>query len=181
MNCFRIFGRAIGSLILFSGICYADMVNINLTAALLSGSPGSAVTFSGILLNTTGSTVFLNSAGINLAGAFTPADDDTGPFFANAPLSLGAGGSTAVIDLFTIDIPSPFIPGQYPGTFTILGGVDVTAQDILGSTGFTVQVTGGTVPEPSPRSLLVAACLMLVVARVITLRARPGRAPLLGL
>lgn len=171
MKSFRIFG----SLMLFSGICYADMVNINLASDLLSGSLGSDLTFSGALLNTTGSTVFLNSAGINLAGAFTPADEDTGPFFANAPLSLAAGGSTSVIDLFTIDIPSPFISGQYSGTFTILGGADGNAQDILGSTDFTVQVTGSTVPEPNPRSLLIAACLMLAVARIIALRARSDR------
>jgi hypothetical protein len=166
MNFFQKFGGATGSLMLLSGICYADMVNINLTVSLLSGSSGSAVTFDGTLLNTTGSIVFLNSAGINLAGAFTPPDEDTGPFFADAPVSLAAGASTSVIDLFSIDIPGPFMPGQYPDTFTILGGADVNAQDILGSTEFTVQVSGSTVPEPGFRSLLIVVCLMRCGSRI---------------
>jgi hypothetical protein len=58
--------------------------------------------------------------------------------------------------------------GPYVGVFEAIGGADggnTTAQDILGSVTFSVQVTGSTasVPEPSSWELLVcrhrAACL----------------------
>lgn len=153
--------------ILFSGICHADTISINLASTLLSGSPGSAITFSGNLSNSTGSTLFLNSAGINLAGPFSPTDEDTSPFFTNAPLFLAGADSTLIIDLFTIDIPNTSIVGPYSGTFSVLGGVDGNAQDTLGSANFTVQVSNGSsVPEPSSRSLLVAACLVMLVLSV---------------
>ena len=147
------------------GVCRADTVNIDLTSALLSGPPGTVLTFNGTLSNTSASTVFLNSAGINLSGAFTPADEDPTPFFVNAPISLDAGDSTSAIDLFTIDIPDPFTPGLYSGTFTILGGADGNAQDILGSADFTVQVTSAA-PEPSMYGLLLASCLALAVVQL---------------
>lgn len=152
--------------VLLSGICRADTIGVSLTSTVLSGSPGSALTFSGILANLTGSTVFLNSAGINLVGPFTPADQDTSPFFANAPLFLTGNGSTPVIDLFTINIPNPFAAGTYIGTFTVLGGADGDAQDVVGSVNFAVQA----VPEPAVDSLLIAALLMLLVFQVVRRR-----------
>jgi|SRR5579872_1791047 len=160
--------------ILFSGLCQADTISINLTSTFLSGSPGSTIPFGGILSNTTGSTLFLNSAGINLAGPFSPADEDTSPFFSNAPLFLAGGDSTLVIDLFAIHIPGPFIAGPYSGTFTVLGGVDGNAQDTLGSADFTVQVANvNSVPEPSSRSLLIAACLTLLAFRAARCLPKP--------
>jgi hypothetical protein len=157
-----------GALLALCGICRADTIGIALTSGLLSGPPGSALTFNGTLSNLTGSTVFLNSAGINLAGAFIPADEDTSPFFMNAPLSLAGNGATPSIDLFTIAIPSPFAFGAYAGTFTVLGGANANSQDTLGSASFTVQVgSAAAAPEPGTWSLFIAASFALLVFRAL--------------
>jgi len=166
-------GFLAGSFLVLCGICRADTIGITFTSSLLAGPPGSALTFNGTLSNLTASTVFLNSAGINLAGAFTPGDQDTSPFFINAPLSLTGNGATPAIDLFTIDIPSPFTTGSYAGTFTVLGGADANAQDTSGSANFTVQAGGAPVPEPGAGSLFIAASVVLFAFRLV--RGRKGR------
>lgn len=152
----------IGLLVLLAAMSHAATVNVNLDSAPLSGAPGTALTFTGTLMNTTSSTVFLNAAGINLAG-FSPLNEDTGPFFTNAPLFLAGGASTPTIGLFAINIPNPFAAGQYQGTFTVLGGADGNAQNTLGSSNFTVQVTNGpTVPEPGSEVLFTLGIAGLV-------------------
>jgi hypothetical protein len=66
-------------------------------------------------------------------------------------------------------------PGLYTGLFEAIGGADggnTTAQDILGSVTFSVQVTGSTesVPEPSSWELLVAAIALLAWRKSGTFR-----------
>ena len=158
----RTSGFLAGIVLWSAGICHADTIEITLTPTLLSGFPGSTITFSGTLCNTSASTLFLNSAGINLSDGFTPADLDTGPFFANAPASLAAGGSTPTIGLFAIDIPNPFAEGLYQGAFSVLGGVNANAQDTLGSADFRVQVAVTSVPEPSSSLALLVVGIALL-------------------
>ncbi len=153
-----------GLIVLITGLAQAATINISLNPAVLSGSSGTALTFLGTLANTANSTIFLNAAGINIAG-FAPINGDTGPFFANAPISLAGGASTSAIGLFTISIPNAFAAGPYQGTFTVLGGVDGNAQGNLGSANFTVQVGGApTVPEPGT-AILMALGAMVVFGR----------------
>ena len=140
------------SLLVAQSACKADTIGISLTQSSLPATAGSAVTFSGTLANSTAATVFLNSAGINLSGSFSPSDEDTTPFLVNAPFSLGPGGSTSSIGLFTIDVPRSIASGLYSGTFTVLGGTDENAQDVVGSADFTVQI-GSTSPVPEPGSI----------------------------
>jgi hypothetical protein len=150
-----------GLIILVAGVGQPASISINLNPAILSGSTGSALTFNGTLTNTATSTIFLNAAGINLAG-FSPINEDTGPFFANAPISLAGGASTASIGLFTINIPSLFAAGPYQGTFTVLGGTDGTMQSNLGTANFTVQVAAGpAIPEPCTTLLVAVGTLVL--------------------
>lgn len=120
---------------------------ITLTNATQSAAAGSTITFSGSVLNQYTQTVFLNGA------SATPDDPsltgDASPFLNNAPASLGVGMSyptTGAADLFTITIASGANPGAYQGTFSITGGVDGNANDLVGSTPFTVNVAA---PEPS--------------------------------
>lgn len=139
---------------------------ITLDTPTLSGSPGDFLQFFGTITNTTGATVFLNADNFNLTGFDPSALDDT-PFFINAPLSLAAFGSTADIELFDVTIPNPFAAGDYGGTFQILGGADGSAQDIVATAFFTVQVA---TPEPSSAALLSGALLFLLAAKRIHLR-----------
>jgi hypothetical protein len=168
-----------GLLMLLAGVAQPATININLNPALLSGSPGATLTFTGTLMNSTSSTVFLNGAGINLAG-FSPANEDTSLFFASAPLSLAGNASTSTIGLFAINVPSPFAAGPYQGTFTVLGGADGNAQDVLGSTAFTVQVSdaGTSMPEPCSTILIGSGGLLWFACRRVRrarTTSRPGR------
>jgi len=149
---------AVAAFLVSAGMCTADAITITLMPGTLTGTPGSVVTFGGTLANTTTSTVFLNSAGINLSGGFSPGDLDTSAFFVNAPLFLLASEVTLPIDLFTIKVPNPFADGSHQGAFMVLGGSDDLAQDIIGTASFTVEVSG--VPEPNSR-LLVGLTLVL--------------------
>jgi hypothetical protein len=153
--------------VLLCGMSRADSIFINLTFPLLAGTPGSQLTFNGTLENTTADTLFLNSAGIDLTGSFDPSDEDLSPFFINAPLFLVSGDATGPIDLFTINIPSGIAPSLYDGVFTVLGGADGSAQDILGTVNFTVEVdSGAVVPEPGSAALIGLAGVLLVAVRV---------------
>jgi hypothetical protein len=122
--------------------------------------PGDELQFFGTLTNTTSGTVYLNADNFNLATLPLSSFDDS-PFFANAPVSLDGGGTSGDIELFDLDIPAPFTPGKYDGSFQVLGGVDDNAQDVVGTVNFTVQVQGPTsaIPEPTSLPLLGAAFL----------------------
>lgn len=176
MNCSGMLKIGVLSFVLRCAICQASPITVDLTSTVLQSSGGSTVTFSGVLSNSASSAIFLNSAGINLAGPFNTADEDLAPFFTNAPLFLNASASIPVIDLFTPHLPSPFATGSYSGTFTILGGVDANAMDLVGSAGFAVQVVNATaVPEPAPGALIAFSGVVLLIARIVSLRKRsPG-------
>ena len=154
-------------------ICEASPITVDLTSTLLQGCEGSTVTFSGTLSNAASSVIFLNSAGLNLAGGFSAADEDLTPFFNDAPLFLSASASTPVIDLFTLQVPSLFATGSYSGTFTILGGADTNAMDVVGSAGFTIQVVNATgVPEPSSGALIAVTGVNMLLAAIVCRRSR---------
>jgi hypothetical protein len=150
----------------------ATILFISLDSSTLTGSVGDVLHFSGTIQNQTGATVFLNGDNFTLPG-FDPSAFDDGPFFANAPLSLDAGVTTADIGLFNVTIPSPHATGNFPGTFQILGGADSNAQGVVGTVDFTVQVQAQGVPEPSSSALLSSALLLLLVAKRII--PRPAR------
>ncbi len=157
---------AVVAFVLICGISRAASIQIDLTSPLVAGTPGSQITFNGTLMNTTLDTLFLNSAGVNLAGAFDASDLDVTPFLINAPLTLAAGDSMSAIDMFTITIPIGLAPGSYGGEFTVLGGADGSAQDILGTVDFTVEVQSGTaIPEPSTWLLCLGGLMAIARAR----------------
>jgi hypothetical protein len=99
--------------------------------------------FDGTLTNTGGATLYLNG---DLGNVNLPATLDDTPYFDNAPETLGAGDSWWG-ELFTVTTPGYNAEGSniYTGSFTITGGYDGNAQDILGTADFEIQQT----PEPS--------------------------------
>src|SRR5581483_10901591 len=149
------------TVILWLGPCClpasADLFSIVLQPVLLQGAPGAMVSFSGTLTNNTESDLYLNLDSLNLTGLDPSSIDDT-PWFLNTPSGfLDPNGTTGVIGLFNIAIPTPFLNGDYAGTFQILGGQTSDDQTLLGSANFTLEVLPGgspSVPEPSTFVLL---------------------------
>ena len=126
-----------------------------------TGNPGDTLMFNGVLSNTGLTTVFLNSVDLNLAGSsFSP--DFVDPFLNNVPFVLNPGTTTSDILLFNVLVNNPFtdLPGTFAGTYTLLGGPDSTAQEILGSVDFGITVPDA-VPEPSSFLLMFGALLLI--------------------
>jgi hypothetical protein len=98
--------------------------------------------------------VFLNGDSFNVSSPLVL--DDSG-FFNDFPLSQDPGNNFSGT-LFSIALPSNLAAGSYTGSFTILGGSDMFAQDTLGTVEWQVNVapTTSTVPEPESLMLLAA-------------------------
>jgi hypothetical protein len=114
--------------------------------------------FDGTLTNTGGATLWLNG---DTGYVDPPATLDDTPFYDNAPSFLDAGDSWWG-ELFTVTAP-PYGEGSnyYAGYFTIEGGGDVSAADILGTADFDIQQT----PEPSSLLLFGTGLLAFLVGR----------------
>jgi hypothetical protein len=115
------------------------------------------LTFQGTLTNNSGADIFINGAGITLAG-FGPADSDVTDFILNATGLLSNASSVGPTDFFTVTIPGQVAMGQYPGIFSIQGGPTLNDDTVLGTATFQANVN--TVPEPSSLSLMTAVLLV---------------------
>ncbi len=149
--------RALPLLALFSTCGFGGPLSISLNSSLLAAARGQTVTFSATVLNTSASTLFLNSDSLNITAPLT--GDDT-KFFLNFPLSLAAGQS-AIAPIFDITVPIAAPLGLYPGEFDILGGSTPNSLDTLATATFAVNV----VPEPATISTLLVGALALGVLR----------------
>ena len=151
-------------LIFLSLVCgaagWASTFSVDFDQVQLSGAPGDTLTFSGTLTNNTGATVYLNGAGLTLAG-FDPSDYDASDFLFNAPLTLDDGTTSADFNFFTVSIPNGFSAGQYLGTLDVQGGPGSTDDSLLGSGDFAVNVTDSSAPEPGSFGLLIIGLAML--------------------
>jgi len=139
-----------------------------------TGHPGDTLQFLGVISNTGSDSVFLNGDGLTLSGiSFTIADQ----FFTTVPLSLGGGSSSSDILLFDVTLSNPLLDpaGTYPGSYTLLGGVDGNAQDNLASANFDVTTADRTtVPEPSTMSLLGVALALSLIVKFLACRGNPS-------
>jgi len=140
-----------------------------------TGMPGQTLQFFGTLTNTTAAAVFLNSDDLNPTGlSFTSTD----LFFANVPLFLApsgqAGDSSGDIELFDLTLSAPLrdATATYLGSYTLLGGADSNAQDIVGSAGFSVTTV---TPEPSAVYLLITALSAVLIRAFWSARKRATR------
>lgn len=142
---------------------HADTIQINLTQSKVSAAPGSVVTFDASLTNLSSTdTMFLNADSWSTTSPFLSVDDT--PFFANAPLTLGPNASTGTFALFSVLIDPNTPLGTYDfNSFSILGGIDGSASDVLGSATFSVAVTSAHVPEPGALLLLLCSGVLVAV------------------
>jgi hypothetical protein len=102
----------------------------------------------------------LNDVDFNLAGtSFSSNAQDL--FFANVPLFLAPHSSSGDIELFDVTFLKPFTNpmGTYGGTYTLTGGLDGLADEVLAQASFSV----AAVPEPSSALLLFSGVAGLVV------------------
>lgn len=159
---------SVGFLMLIVCRANADLT-FTLTPSSMPASPGNIVTFSGLLQNNGVSAVFLNG---DVNPGITPlfSVDDT-KFFFNAPLSLAPGDSWNG-DLFDVTI-SPSAPaGDYSGDFTILGGADGSALDVIGNQTFTVTLPSAATPECGFPGMFASATSLFMLYRMRRLRSR---------
>jgi len=141
------YALALGMILGLPGMAYADLI-FTLDTPTQNVSPGGTLTFTGILTNSTGSTLFLNGDDFTLDGEGLALDDT--PFLLNAPASLDSGDSfTETILTVMADLTVPF--QQAVGAFHILGGATESDQSLLATKEFEVHV----VPEPGNGALLV--------------------------
>ena len=138
----------IAGLLLAVSAAKADTV-LTLDAPFQIGS-GPVFAFYGTITNTGVSTVYLNGDSFPVLDAALTYDDSD-YFDINAPLSLAPSGTSGDIELLTITVADGTPYGIYAGTYSIFGGADSNAQDVLASENFNIQVT----PEPSSLLLLV--------------------------
>ncbi len=144
---------AIAGLLLAGTAAKADTLTLSLAAPYQIGA-ATVFTFDGTITNNGTTTEYLNGDSLTVAA---PLLSDDSPFFLS-PVSLAAGNSWTG-ELFTITIPWGTDLGLYAGAFQIIGGADGSAQDVLASEDFNVQVT----PEPSSFLLLGTGLLALGV------------------
>ena len=138
----------------------ADNLSLVLTPSTQTVAPAGTVTFSGIITNTSNTTVFVN--GDSFTGLDSLLSFDDTAFVSATPFSLAPGTKYPVsgsANLFDITLDSTATLGSsYSGVFNILGGADAAAQDLQGLAKFTV--TAAAVPETSTTlsfGLLLAA------------------------
>ena len=165
--------KSIVSLLLLSGVPAWANVVLHLDAPNQNALPGATITFTGYIVNNYSAIVDLNNIDVTLSGMFLP---DTNPFYAvTAPFSVAASpGATVDYAWFSVTVANPYTApfGVVSGTVSILGGVegpggyDPTAQTLLGSTGFWVNVTPPvSAPDPSTWSLIMIGGILLGFGR----------------
>jgi hypothetical protein len=128
---------------LSSAAVYADTITLTLNNPTQITAPVGAILLFDATISapsTNKANVFLNGDDFTVSSPLTLDDTD---FFLNFPALLNPGQSVTDV-LFTVAIPSGSV-GLFPGSFTLLGGSDGTAQNILASGNFQVAAT----PEPS--------------------------------
>jgi hypothetical protein len=159
--------------LLIAGCARADEITINLDAPLQNASPGDILTFMGTVTSNDVFTIDLNAVNVSIPGLF--AADET-PFITFGPPTVDGGQTTVDFTLFTVSVDNPYTDpsGIVVGTATVLGNVetggvyDGNAQDFLGQTTFSVNVTAGTVgsvPEVSTVWMLLPALGLLFVVK----------------
>jgi hypothetical protein len=150
--------RLLLMLIAALGALHAGSLQVDLSSTSQTGAPGDLLAFFGTMTNVSPTdTIFLNSiSSTSISGFLTV---DTGPFFVNAPLSLGPGDVSGPFEIFDVTIDPAAPGGPYIGsTVSIQGGADSGTFDDLADVNFDVQVSPPTTatPEPSTGTLILA-------------------------
>jgi len=153
---FSISMLVLGAALLLARPASADSITLNLTNPVQAGAAGATLSFDATVAapGNNGGTIYLN--GDNFTSLASPLTSNDDGFLLGFPLSLDPGESFSGL-LFTITLPPSINPGQYLGSFAILGGTNGDAQDELAQVNFTVNALEGTSAVPEPESLVLLA------------------------
>jgi hypothetical protein len=144
----------IGMVLLLAIICpvRADVI-FTLGAPVFFGAPGITFDVVGSLSNGGTDPVFLNTASGILSSS--DLDFDYTNYFVLVPRVLNPGDVYSSSPIFSVVVYPQAQPGDYSGSFTILGGVDENAFDELATQNFQVTLTGESAAVPEPSSVLL--------------------------
>jgi hypothetical protein len=140
----------------------ADSVDVALTKTSQTAAAGSTITFDATITNLSSTdTIFLNGDSSTTSSLLLTVDDT--PFLTNFPLSLAPSEISGPFPLFNVIIDSSAPPGTYQlNSFSILGGLDGSTFDTVGSADFSVRV-GSLTPTPEPGSLVLMFSGLLAI------------------
>lgn len=130
-------------------------LRIDFIQPTLVASPGSTLTFAGLLTNLGTEDVLLAGDTFSLTGDGLTLDDSS--FLLSFPETLAAGTSASG-DFFTVTLGSnpPLVPGVYSGTFAVFGEGVTTGGGYESTSGFNVVAA----PEPASVGLLITGMLL---------------------
>lgn len=151
---------------------YSSPLTVTFETANQVASPGAVVTFRANAVNTTSDDLNLNS---NSSTIDAPLMLDDTLFLSNWFVVLAMSSfDPAPQPLFEIKVPVSTPAGLYKGVFTILGGPDLSDQNVLGQAEFSVQVDGVVVvPEPASAAMVaMAGCALIAMRRAARDRMR---------
>lgn len=152
---------------------HADTLNLSLTTPNQTGSPGDTLVFFGTISNPTATTFFLNGDNLSTNPGPPLFNGNGSAFLLDSPPSLGAGGSTGNLDLFSVMIGASAAPGTYIlNSFEVLGGSTSSAQDLLATQQFSITVSTAPTPEPGTLTLLATGASGWMVRAVRRRRSR---------
>jgi hypothetical protein len=141
-----------------TAVAQADTFTITFDQPNQTIVAGQTIEVFGTITNNSSDTIYLNSDDITLNGASFTLNDQ----FSNTPFFLTPSGqlgsSSGDIELFDITASSPLVDslGKYTGTYDLVGGNDggnFTAQDLLGTSNFSVSTEAAVAPVPEPSSI----------------------------
>jgi len=135
------------ALLLCAPIAHAAEVGITFTQDG-TATAGGSVDFNVAITNLSSSTIFLTGSRGSAASPLSVDVTNFGIYLQlNGPVSLGPGQSLKNIDAFTVAIGSSATPGLYGGSFSVLGGANESAGDLLGSGNFQTNVSVGATQQ----------------------------------
>ena len=143
-------------LLLTSTAAKADSALTITFASPYQAGEGSVYDFYATVTNTGADTLYLNGGSPNLESGMTL---DDSPFGNDSNFWILAPGASYTGLFFTVTVPS-YVQGAsnyYEGSYNIVGGANVEAQDLLAVPNFDIQVT----PEPSSMVLLATGLVGL--------------------
>ena len=162
-------GTAVLAVLAFTWGARADSVDIGLTQTSQTAAPGSIITFDATVTNPSPTnTIYLNGDSSVTSSTLLTVDDT--PFLTNFPLSLDPSQASGPLALFNVFIDPNTPDGTYDlNSFSVLGGLDGSAFETLGTTDFSVIVASPvlTAPEPATLSLLLLGLFSLVSIGVL--------------